>query len=136
VDVLDHEVVRDEVVVRLGVGRGGLDQLADVLGRAAGGEAKQGQRVIEGQAPNLVGDQARLTRGDADEAGAGVDDRSFGGLLGLRLCLGRRRRLCLPAGFFAVAFSEALASAVLEVAFAAVPEPFVAVSFGFGVDLR
>jgi hypothetical protein len=35
------------------------------------------------------------------------------------------------AGFFAVLAFEALLSAVFDVAFAAVPEPLVAVSFGF-----
>jgi hypothetical protein len=35
VDVLDQEIVGDQVVVRLGVGGGGLEQLADVLGGAA-----------------------------------------------------------------------------------------------------
>jgi hypothetical protein len=83
VDVLDQEVVGDQVVVRLRVRGGRLEQLADVLGGASSGEAEQRQRILQGQSPNLIGDQAGLARRNPDVAGAGVDD---GALRGLLLC--------------------------------------------------
>src|SRR5262249_9202144 len=115
VDVLDEEVVGDQIVIGLGVGGGRLDQLADVLRRAPGGEAEQRQRVLDRQAANLVGDQAQLALCGAHEAGARVHDRARrrlllrgalpggglpGGGLGLALgLLGRRLRSGLGRGW-------------------------------------
>ena len=117
-----------------------VDQLRDVLGRAAGGEAKQGLGVLERQAADLVGDQASLARRDADVAGAGVDERGDGSSFGAAFLAGLRagafafEPVFAAAGFPAASFAPV--SAVFEVASAAVsPAALVAVSF-FAAGLR
>ena len=68
-DLGDPQVVGDEVVVVLGVGGGGVEQLGEVAGGAAGREREQRARLVDRQAAHLVGDQARLARRDAHVAG-------------------------------------------------------------------
>src|SRR4051812_9238064 len=92
------QVVADELVVVLGVGHGGLEDLAPVLGHRAWREGEDGARLLHGLAADVVADQAGLarrrahvTRLRADDGSAAVGAGRRGA--GARLLLGRRRGL-------------------------------------------
>src|SRR5215208_4400429 len=72
------QVVGDQLVVVLGVGRRRGDQLRQAAGGAAAGELQQRLRLGHRQAADLVGDQPGLARRGAQVAGAGADGRRLG----------------------------------------------------------
>src|SRR3954469_3863417 len=65
-DGQDPQVVAEQLVVVLGVGDGGLQQLAPVLGDRARRVREDRARLDDGLAADVVADQPRLARGGAD----------------------------------------------------------------------
>src|ERR1700742_4147918 len=97
----DPHLVTDQVVVVLGVRRRRVDQLLDVASGVAGREGKQRAGLLDVQAADLVGHQARLARGDAHVFGGGTHDRPL--VRGVRATTARRSRFFLlgfGVGFF------------------------------------
>src|SRR6202012_2818802 len=103
-DRRDPHLVADQVVVVLRVGGGRVDQLLDVASGVAGREGKQRAGLLDVHAADLIGDQARLARGDPHVFGAGADNRH---LAGVATTTARRSRFLLLGfvGFFGPATS-------------------------------
>src|SRR4051812_4455270 len=93
----DAQVVADELVVVLGVGHRGLEQLAPVAGRRARREGEDGAGLVDRLAADVVADQAGLAGRRAHVARLRADDSGavdgLGNAAALGLGLGRRSRL-------------------------------------------
>src|SRR5262245_18969544 len=87
-DRRDVEVVAQQFVVVLGVGDGGLEQLAPVARHGARRVGEDRARVLHRLAADVIADQARLARRRADVLGLGADDDA----------LARRLRLAARGG--------------------------------------
>src|SRR4051794_8013305 len=86
VHVDDPQVLADELVVVLGVGHGGLEQLAPSLRRAARGEGEDRASLLDVLPADVVAHEPRLAGGRAHVLGLGGDhqpDRHGLGLVGL-----------------------------------------------------
>src|ERR1700736_1019672 len=78
-DARDEQTVRVHVVVVLGVGDGGAQQLLDRLRREHAGELEQHERFAHALAADRVGDTAQLARPDARELQMRDGLSAFGG---------------------------------------------------------
>src|SRR4051812_39793252 len=110
----DAQVVADELVVVLGVGHRGLEQLAPIAGRRARREGEDGARLVDRLAADVVTDQAGLASRRAHVArlrthdGGAVDRLGRAAALGLGL--GRRSRLGDGLGLLRTAGAAARAA--------------------------
>src|SRR6185312_16211944 len=72
---LDVQVLADELVIVLGVGDRGLEQLAPIPRDRARRESEDSSRLLHGLAADVVADQPGLTRGRAHVLGLRADHR-------------------------------------------------------------
>src|SRR5919202_3419154 len=89
---VDAQVVADQLVVVLGVGDRGLEQLAPVARHRAGRVREDRARLLHGLAADVVADEARLARRAADVLGLGPHEDELALGAGRRAALGRGLR--------------------------------------------